>query len=1104
MSKTGFLRIALLALLVLLVQGTWVLASTTGNIQGKVTDQNGNPVADARVSAQSPSQTAASSSGANGFYSILGLSPDTYTVTASKDGYDPSTVFGVTVQADYQATADVKMRQTIKTIGHVTTTAAASVVSRTITGDLYAVSSANMNKYQGAVGGAENLYSQNGVVGSLPGVVRLNLGSGGGYGGQGTLSLRGGSFDQVGFELDGIPLNRGFDAYNGTAGMTNGIGNLQVYTGGAPASEGRAMSGFISTTIARGRYPGGGDITASVGSPMFNHTVNADVYGGTPDNRFTYYISTLALNGYYNFVNSSNQANTAVVVPANDPGCNAFNAARSSAGAFGVTGSVPQLTGGGYLNCSVTNVLSQPQYLGVTGSTPVAAERDTVTNLNWNIAHNGLNDNLQMLYDVGTNVQAPFVVYGTINQDHSVSNVCCLTGFDGKALTWFTGSYYQGQINQPYDPAKLLTLTYPTAAGGQGEIPPTFADSNINQYSYEKIGYTRALSQTSFLRLFGYAGYSQYTTDAPINIGYWYQLHDNNTGANLTYQNQLNQSNLLTLTGDWNRDKTLRHLYINTSNQPTCLIPGAPPTDGPCSAPGQIVESIGSPFTHYSYTTPEDWAGALTDKLRVGDKLLFDLGVRYDIFGFQLMSQEGQITGTNGVAFQAEEKQGQCLHGFAYSPSDPTWPTSTGPQNCFSILTALGGKDAPGANAWQNSGSYYGLQYWSPRFGATFTADPSDVFRVSAGRYVQAPNSAFVQYGSDPTWGPAGLVGQLNEFYDLLGFGAVHPIKAQDSTNYDLSWEHDFRGGLSAKLTPFYRNTRDQILTLPPNPVNPSFVTGYNFGNAKISGVEFLVGKNLTAASGIGGTLAATYTNSKIRFSAPPGGLSNPINVINTNITNYNMYYGTNYAKLDPNGLYSPSYVQFAGNVSPSWDVRYVVNLNLDIREAGFDFYPTFNYQSGYPYGDPEQFADYHCAHTAGNPANAPGCIPLPAGKTAALGGIGPDPYTGVFDTYGAFKGPSWWTLNLGVSHDIGHNLKASILGTNLLAGIHNQGYAWEQPTNQLVTGYADNTNYSQVPYGIFIPAKPANAYYGDSYWGYANAGVLDQRSYIFQVTAKI
>ena len=105
MQTKGVLRTALVALLVVVFQATWTLAGTTGNITGTVRDQNGNAIAGARVTVVSPSQTQTLTTASSGFYSALNLSPDTYTVTASKDGYDPASVYGITVQADQTSAA---------------------------------------------------------------------------------------------------------------------------------------------------------------------------------------------------------------------------------------------------------------------------------------------------------------------------------------------------------------------------------------------------------------------------------------------------------------------------------------------------------------------------------------------------------------------------------------------------------------------------------------------------------------------------------------------------------------------------------------------------------------------------------------------------------------------------------------------------------------------------------------------------------------------------------------------------------------------------------------------------------------------------------------
>jgi hypothetical protein len=1112
----GFLITALLALLVLLGVGTAVRAGTTGGIEGKVTDENGNGVTGVTVTASSPAQILSVTTTMRGFYSILDLSPDTYAVTSSKDGYDSATINGVTVTADQTTSANIKLVQMVKVIGRIETTATASLISKTVTGDLYAVNAQAIKQYNGGVGGAETLYSQNSVVGSLPGVVRF-IGSGGGYYGQGTLSLRGGSFSEIGYELDGVPMNRGFDFYNGTGFVTNGLAGLQVYTGGAPPDEGRALSGYINQVIARGKYPGGADFTTVVGTPLYNHSIQADIYGATPDDRFTYYVSTLATNAYFNFGDRSNLANTSFRLPAGDPGCGAFNIITNVD--FGLPA----------LNCNQSYVLNEPMSQGALFSNPFNAGRDTVTNLHWSFVHNRLKDDLQAEYLVGTTFAAPFGMYGTTGADPAIATQ--FSGFFGGAglnangqLTWPTGSFYQGRVGQPYNPAQLITLTWPSSGGSaNGVIPSTFQDSQSTEYNVEKLGYARAMAQSSFLRLYGYQMYSAWNLnqfEQPFAGNSFYQLHDNATGVTVEYQNQVNQQDLVRLIGDWSRDVTLRYDYQNfrsIGGIVGCAVGGAPII----CAPGTPVARIGAPSNRWNSVTPLDWDAALADRWKPSDKLLFDFGLRWDEFAYQLMPMK--ITGPDGLAYLAEEQNGMCLYGYSYSASDPKILGANGDQNCYELLlagsTAEGGsgpfqaRDLPGAAAWQDVLGSLTFTDLSPRFGATDEIDPRDVIRASVGRYVQPPNSAWQQYRANPLWGPGVTVRQLNGFYNGLGYLAVHDILPEDSTNYDLSLEHEFPGTLSVKLTPYYKNTRNQLLFIPIDPHLPGFASGNNLGAVRTHGLEFLAQKPVAGAGGIGGTLAVTDTSSKIRFTSING--KSYINLLNgtdaagrctgSGICGYNRYYGTNYRLLDPSGYYAPSFFLGPTATSQSYSVQWVINLTLVVRTHGFDIVPAFNYQSGNPYGDPLNFPDAHCP-TAGSPPVGSGCIPLPAGKTTAFGANGPDPYTGQFDSLGSMSGPSWWTLNVAVSHSIGRNLEASILGTNLIAGIHNHGYPWEHPASQQNISYADNGFYYNVPLGAggLTAPSPPTAYYGNNYYPYASNAILPYRDWVFSVSSKI
>src|SRR5450755_3258007 len=908
MSIKGQLRIAVLAFVAVLVQGTWVLAGTTGSISGTVTDQNGAPVAGVRVTATSPSQNASVTSDSKGFYSVLNLSPDTYTITATKTGYDPSTLNGVTVTADQNANGDLKVHTTTAVLGHVTATAQAGTVSKTVTGDLYAVNAAKINSYQGSAGGAETLYSQNGVVGSLPGVVR-SVGGGGTYNGQGTLSLRGGAYDQVGFELEGIPLNRGFDFFNGTALATNGLASVEVYTGGAPADSGRAMSGFINGTIQRGRYPGGADFTGTLGGPSFGHALQVAIYGAAPDGRFSYYVSALSNNQGYNSGDKNNQDGHILNIPANDPGCALFQANNPSS----------------TINCGVANNLSVPMGESVfTNNTlPYNAARDTTANLHWTFQHGGLSDDLQALLVNGT-TGGPFPYSGG-TLDPTFFNYEIGQGNVGSRLLWPTGNSYSGPLGGLYDGTKLGNLTWPTSGGANGNnpalpgafIPVNFVDSQATQYSIEKLGYTRSLTDTSFLRVFTYALYSSWSIDEPtegLNGATFYQLHDNATGITLNYQNQLNRQNLIKFDVDYSKDLTLRYNYGNFFTQQR--FKHAPSAINGVSEPGGFVvcgdnstftfvtctggtpvAQIKGPYAYWSSTTPITSDAVLADNFKPSEKWNFDVGVRFDQFKFALMPL--QINGASGLAEQAQNQFGMCLHGYAYTASEP----------CFGYLTNLAAGNArpdfaPGATKWSDVNGDLVFNEFSPRFGATYAASPVDVFRASVGRYVQPPNSAFEEYRAGPQWGAGDTVSILNRFYDGLGFHALHNVQPEDSTNYDLSYEHDFSGGLSFKLTPYARTTRGQVLNLPVNPTQPSFVTGYNFGNARIHGAEILLQKNRTTDNGLTATLAGTYTDSKIHFG-PAGNGKSIIDLINAQIGAYNTSNGTHFALMDPNAYYS-------------------------------------------------------------------------------------------------------------------------------------------------------------------------------------------------------
>ena len=133
------------------------------------------------------------------------------------------------------------------------------------TSDVYSVNAA-AQKAASALGGGGSLNSAYSAVASVPGAyVPANQ-----TGYFQTVSIRGGDYDQVGYEFDGVPVNRSFDNYPSSSASSLGNAEVQVYTGANPAnSEGQGLSGYINQVIKTGTYPGYATGELGIGTPAY-------------------------------------------------------------------------------------------------------------------------------------------------------------------------------------------------------------------------------------------------------------------------------------------------------------------------------------------------------------------------------------------------------------------------------------------------------------------------------------------------------------------------------------------------------------------------------------------------------------------------------------------------------------------------------------------------------------------------------------------------------------------------------------------------------------------------------------------------------------------
>jgi len=593
--RKALLKVALLALLVFAVQGTWALAGTTGTLTGYVRLQDGSPVAGAKVTATSPSEVISATTDAGGHFSFVSLTPDTYSVSAAKDGYDTVSQSGITVIADNQQTVTLHTQRQAAVLAVIPVRAANELVRPGTTADVYSVNAAQAAKFStlGGGGGTDTTY---GAIAALPGVFV----GGQQMGWMQTVHIRGGDFNQNGYEYDGVPVNRSFDNYAASTLSNVGQGEVQVYTGAAPQNaEGQGLSGFINQVIKTGTYPGFSNLDLAVGGPGLYNKINLEVGGSTPSRNFTYYVAT---GGYsvrpriydnndgavwdsqfgqpFDFY-AGTQFGGGFAGQAPSPYCTTVHTPDSCDSNYAILGSflagknVPLGIGpGGY-------ILGPFAYQSSTVPVGSYNDRENVVNLHFGLPHRSDSgkDDIQLLYSNSymTNPQqAGESAWGvpTFALDATQG-----LGFYGiqtptaplKGANWFGGLQMTTPIATPYAsgcpaPCGVIPYDYPgsNVLGAYGGVPGLPVNSLLpsgftdelsqNGQGIFKLQYQHNIGSNAYLRVYGYSYYSWWYLYGPEStnnafVGCCppdYELITHTRGASAQFADQLNDKNLFT------------------------------------------------------------------------------------------------------------------------------------------------------------------------------------------------------------------------------------------------------------------------------------------------------------------------------------------------------------------------------------------------------------------------------------------------------------------------------------------------------------------------------------------------------------------------------
>ncbi|HET6275250.1 MAG TPA: TonB-dependent receptor [Candidatus Cybelea sp.] len=999
MSSHRTLRHAVTAaslLVAFLIQGTWALAGVTGNIAGTVKDSSGAPIAGVAIQAVAASGVQTSTTDAGGHFIILSLNPDTYTINLTKSGYQDISFPGVTVFADQTQQLALTMSKTLKVIAHVTSQAGAALVKSGISSDLYQVNAAQIQAST-AVGGGGNLNSIYSAIATTPGLI---VGTGGMGWNQPVVIhgsnpfFSGFEYDgiPVNRAFDNYTSSTGsslglqqLEVYTG---------------GGPSAIASNGVSGFINQVIKTGTFPGYANITGGLGTNAFYHQFGVEAGGSTPDRNFSYYVGLSGYNQAFRYLSQNNGGDIANYGSAFSdysgagaiPFVFGFGGNPFSIGAFGACGASNLSNTATEYNPFFDKWLDQQyglpsgtvvfdSYLHAPGGdkapgclTPFnglyafqnfLTDRENVVNLHMGIPrHNGLRDDVQVLWSASA----------------LKSYFCCSSNDAGPGATnfgvakvgWYGYSPQGIGISGPYVPHYTDAITYNLPFGSRvancstvsasgvctagltvaptqiytqpnapehsfdGPIPTNLTDLTNNDTGIVKMQYTHALDPRSFIRVYAYTFFSDWTEDGPnsgssplafeypfTGVSPDYDLITHTSGGQLQYTNQINDQNLLQLTGNYTQANVSRFNntgfdagaspigYISENNGVySCWDPttGAPSSNGCISgykSPGGAAQGpigfapAGSPAAKagaywatlwngnasgtFNLVKPQLYNVALSDQLRPNDKWLFDLAMRYDSFTYNMPSGFSQAQNpfyaqiiNDYVCYNYNT--GQVLNNplAAGVPPPPTPVETTGACPVAGYVHP-GTTNKPFTLNYQSS---YTQDYWEPRASGTYTQSPDTVWRFSAGRYAEPPISASVNYLYRGGSGTSLWAGFMN-----AGFlSPFHPIPGMTSGQYSLSYEHHMSGTQwSLKVSPFYNTTSNWE---QQSFIGAGFVTQIPVGEAQSYGSELALNYGDFSRNGWSGTLALTYTQSQVKFQNLLG--PSQIELVNQAIANYN------------------------------------------------------------------------------------------------------------------------------------------------------------------------------------------------------------------------
>ncbi len=856
-----------------------------GNLSGTVVDTATKlPLAGARVTAASPSATVRATTNASGQFTFNGLTVDTYLLTVEAAGYEATVQNGVTVIGDQaNNVGQLRLAKTLRTIGRVAVRGISSAFQPTQTTDSFTISGNRIAETTGKAASTD----QRALLLAAPGASVSASGS---------ITIRAGLETEIGYQLDGIPLTDPFGSFNGSSGRFNGVGSVQVVSGPGDATQGNVGAGVVNTIAKRGTYPGDGLLDAEVGGPNYFHQTQLQYGTATRSGN---------LSDFFSYTGQR-------TVPYND---------NLGTGNLGY----------GYAATNVAT-LGNAAFYGLS-----ALDNDSlINNFIVKFGHND-SQSLQVLFD---------------NED--------LRGYGNR------GGLFLGTSNPiayyPYDPSLIAnygvgvgspdTPNFQNLAPLEPGLPygvryPTSPEETVyNRTNLLKFEYDSTLGASTFAALRYYNTWIQQTSSSNTgNAGQGAPEWDDEGGQRVGGQLDLTRSfgprYTITLHGEYETQKPLWDSYepfalLGVNGEGTSIV-------GNCAYLGFDYNACNAP--DYADFLP---GGYLAKYFPHGVPPIPTAGINYHNSTFITTAEalRFQWNPIDPLRFDFGYRRDAEIYKYGINPFAPPSITYTNPSDVAlstippSVLQPQ--VDEPRASLSYEIGRNDALRFGygrSAQFSNAGTAGtPAAIYNYAPFAKIPAKPGAQCGSGVDgaqlASFPCRSYASQLYWFADQNNDAPdVGNILPTIFSNYDASYQHQFKNGWGLRLTPFYKlATGEPSYTFISESISPTtgqFLGGVfqtnNLGINRTTGVEF----GLTTPErpvGLSGFFSATYQN--VLDSTPPL-LSSENNL--PVITSSSLLLGDVYR---------------AGYVSP---VQARLGFTYKTK-FGLHVTPVLNYDRGYPY----------------------------------------------------------------------------------------------------------------------------------------------------------